>query len=226
VKVRAVAGMRSGALLVLSVPTGRGSIACACDCGRLVSLRRSVFERRRRHSCGCRFGLRYEKHGASRGARVPSGYRVWQQMRERCGNPEDPAFPRYGGAGIRVCRRWEVSFADFMADVGPRPTPKHTIDRYPNGAGGYEPGNVRWATYGEQRRNQARVRFFELDGESLCLTDWSARYGKPAQTVAYRLEVLGWSLREALTRPTHEVRRLQCNRRDGAGRFVGKAVSP
>lgn len=74
----------------------------------------------------------------------------------RCTKPEMNGFEYYGGRGIRVCERWVGSFDAFLEDVGPAPTSKHTIDRYPNPAGNYEPGNVRWATYVEQAQTRRR----------------------------------------------------------------------
>jgi hypothetical protein len=84
-------------------------------------------------------------------------YRMWVNMRTRCENPKATHFNRYGGRGIIVCDRWK-SFELFIADVGERPSPKHTIDRYPNNDGNYEPGNVRWATLTQQCRNRVSSR--------------------------------------------------------------------
>jgi len=71
----------------------------------------------------------------------------------RCTNPNATGFNSYGGKGITVCDRWLNSFENFLADMGPRPD-GCTLDRYPNNHGNYEPGNCRWATHSEQRRNQ------------------------------------------------------------------------
>jgi hypothetical protein len=76
-------------------------------------------------------------------------------MKTRCSNPRNPAFMDYGGRGIEVCPRWEVSFEAFLADMGPRTSPAHSIDRK-NNDGNYEPGNCRWATASEQARNRRR----------------------------------------------------------------------
>lgn len=94
-----------------------------------------------------------------------SGRTSWQAMKARCYNPNNNRFKYYGGQGVRVCERWRTSFANFIADMGPRPSLRHTIDRYPETDGDYEPGNCRWATHKEQANNQRRgnqyVRFVE-----------------------------------------------------------------
>jgi hypothetical protein len=74
-------------------------------------------------------------------------------MLGRCRNPNDKKYEDYGGRGISVCERWENSFADFLADMGERPSEKHTLDRI-NNDGNYEPGNCRWATSKQQNNNR------------------------------------------------------------------------
>jgi len=103
------------------------------------------------------------KHGhALRGKEIPE-FRAWRAMIERCENPNHVGYQYYGGRGIKVSPRWRTSFSNFLLDMGVKPSPKHTLDRYENDDD-YRPGNCRWATYKEQRANQrkydesARVR--------------------------------------------------------------------
>ena len=128
------------------------------------------------------------------------GHRCWRAMLERCYNRKNHNYPAYGGAGITVCERWRGSFHDFIADMGPRPTPKHTIDRWPNPWGNYEPGNCRWATVTEQNRNKRTNVYVDHEGERVLLVSLAAGLGLSRGMVYGRLK-MGWSLEDALTVP-------------------------
>lgn len=129
-------------------------------------------------------------------------FAAWMNMIDRCRNPRARAYPSYGGRGIRVCRRWRASFEAFLADVGPRPSEKHSIDRHPDNDGDYEPSNVRWATDVEQSINRRSTRFIEFQGERLSLSDWARRLGLTRQSMRFR--IAKWGVERALTAPRSE----------------------
>jgi hypothetical protein len=79
---------------------------------------------------------------------------TYRGMKARCLNPRHLGYKNYGGRGVIICERWLRSFEAFVQDVGPRPGPEYTLDRYPNADGNYERGNVRWATRLEQAHNK------------------------------------------------------------------------
>jgi hypothetical protein len=128
-----------------------------CDCGSNGVVRASCLRRGDSRSCGCLFTENIRggllKHGYARTYSRDPLYDCWAHLIQRCENPKNPGFKHYGGRGITVCERWRLSFLDFLADMGPRPSPQHSLDRI-NNDGNYEPGNCRWATAAEQRRNQ------------------------------------------------------------------------
>lgn len=88
-------------------------------------------------------------HGEAVGQRPTKEYQAWMKMRQRCRR-----HPHYVKYGVTVCERWQHSFSAFLLDVGRAPSPQHSLDRWPNPNGNYEPGNVRWATSVEQRHNR------------------------------------------------------------------------
>lgn len=146
-------GQRSGRLTVVGrVPSdipGRFKWRCLCECGGTVDVDGSHLNvGGKKHvytSCGCMVGV---KHGMSSSPE----YSSWSAARDRCNQPSHPWYGRYGGRGITMCAEWD-DFTKFYEYMGPRP-PGTTLDRYPNNDGNYEPGNCRWATKSEQRRNR------------------------------------------------------------------------
>jgi hypothetical protein len=117
-------------------------------------------------SCGCRalevrskIGRANRKHGESKCGSAdnqPSReYRAWTGIKERCRNPNNKDFAKYGGRGIKVCERWN-KYENFLIDLGRCP-PGYSIDRIDND-GDYETSNCRWATLSEQNRNRRPLK--------------------------------------------------------------------
>jgi hypothetical protein len=137
-------------------PTHYWNARCGCGAEREVageSLKRGLSTCCRR--CARRVPM---KPVVSHGMSESITYRSWKAMIQRCHNPNAQHYAYYGGRGITVCDRWRLSFADFLADMGERPSLLQSIDRYPDNDGGYEPGNCRWATRTQQQRNTRRSK--------------------------------------------------------------------
>ena len=161
-------GRRFGRLTVLkrgsNANGGRPRWACLCDCGAETLPSGSNLHGGGTRSCGClgrehaavAVKIRSLKHGMS----LSPEHNAWAHMKQRCFNKNTQKYKLWGGRGITVCPQWLDSFEAFYADTGPRPSPKHSLDRI-NNDGNYEPGNVRWATHKEQNNNRRRSSVIE-----------------------------------------------------------------
>jgi hypothetical protein len=130
------------------------------------------------------------------GATNTPEFRAWISLRHRCESPKSPSFKDYGARGITVCERWS-SFENFLADMGPRPSPDHSIDRRDNDKG-YGPDNCRWATWAEQASNKRNNRVLTINGETRTLAQWARLAGLASSTLDNRLKD-GWTLEEAVS---------------------------
>jgi len=158
-KIVDITGQRFGRLRVLKPIEQRYRRyywLCQCDCGQETTVDGIKLRNGNTRSCGC---FRNETtvsrtltHGHSKRKGWTQEYRSWTKIFQRCYNPKCKNFHDYGGRGITVCERW-LQFENFIADMGNKPTPKHSLDRI-NNDGNYEPGNCRWATHTEQMRNR------------------------------------------------------------------------
>lgn len=127
-----------------------------------------------------------DKHGGYKhGGYGTPEYRIWRGLRERCLNSRSKHFARYGGRGIRVCDRWN-DFAAFLADMGKKPSPTHSIDRE-DVNGHYEPGNCRWATPTQQANNRRNTVHVEANGETRPAAEAARAYGLNFATLKARL---------------------------------------
>lgn len=125
-----------------------------------------------------------------------SEYNTWQQMKARCHVVSSSGFHKYGAKGITVCDRWRNSFEDFIADMGRKPSPQHSIDRI-DCAGNYSPENCRWATPFEQMNNTTKNFRVEFSGRIQTLAQWSRESGIDAEIISLRIRS-GWPVEKAL----------------------------
>jgi hypothetical protein len=157
---------------------------CRCVCGTQREVVGTSLRSGASTNCGCKrrehVGNINRSHGASRTAE----YRVWKHMHARCSDPADKRYENYGGRGIRVCARWN-RFDGFIADVGPRPSAAHSIERL-SVDGDYEPANVIWATAPEQARNKTTTVFISVDGKVGRLVDFADELRLPYDTLYKR----------------------------------------
>ena len=144
---------RFGKLLVVRLVARKPRIQweCRCDCGGTIIVRTErLTATNGPRSCHCDRPVKnvvpVPRHGHARPGQVTVEFRAWQRMIDRCCNASSKDFKNYGARGIGVCEEWRYSFTAFLEHIGPRPSSKHSVDRFPDNNGNYEPGNVRWAT--------------------------------------------------------------------------------
>lgn len=133
---------------------GRTTAKCRCECGAERVLSIWTVESGKSKSCGCLRSEVTAKRSTKHGFTARPEYAVWSGMRQRCNDHGAKNYPWYGGRGVKVCERWD-DFGAFFSDMGPRPTPKHSIDRI-NPFGDYEPSNCEWVTWDRQVQNKRK----------------------------------------------------------------------
>jgi hypothetical protein len=185
-----IAAQRFGRLIAVEpterrTPQGNVIWLCQCDCGNIhyVSKGSLVQGVTGVRSCGCLYADTH-RNDPNAQSKTPE-YQAWVKMRFRCRNPKAREYSYYGGRGISICERWN-HFSNFLADMGPRPSPEHSIDRKDND-GNYGPDNCRWATRSEQQQNQRRQKagcFIGVNHRLDCVSrPWAARINPAGRTV-------------------------------------------
>lgn len=172
---------------------GRRLWLCSCECGNTKKANTRALTSKHTKSCGC-LPTSVIKHGGTNTLL----YFIWRSIRRRANPKFANEYPDYSGRGIKMCERWK-EFANFRMDMGAGYQKGLSVERIDNN-GDYCPENCKWATYKEQNRNKRNNVFFEIDGQTKCLSDWCVTYNISITTVGHRLK-LGWDLITALTSP-------------------------
>ena len=200
-------GKRFGRLLVLRRDERHTRWWCQCDCGVQCSIpHTSLCGPQPTQSCGCLLRETRGQHHRTHGMSNTPEYRIWLGIIKRCTNPNNKAFKNYGGRGIDFlgeCRRTFMAFFDF---VGPRPSPRYTIDRIDNNGpytgpcAEYPNGNLRWATPQEQANNSRWNHRLTFRDEQRTIAEWARYLQVKPHSLIQRLR-RGWSIERTLTEP-------------------------
>lgn len=162
-------------------------------------------------SCGCRQQEAARENGelgVTHGESNSVEYKLWIGMRRRCIDPNHHNYPRYGARGIAVCDEWMNDFARFLADVGRRPSAKHTLERE-DVNDHYRPSNVRWATAAEQQWNRRDSRKVIFEGKEISAAELVAKSALDISVNAFMRRInRGWTVERAITEPVQRPRRV------------------
>jgi len=197
-------GQRFGRLFVLGYAGKIRKVTawfCLCDCGAITKVVGSRLHNGTSQSCGCLqrelAKTRSISHGDTAGGHIASEYYSYIRAKSRCQNPANKDYANYGGRGIEF--RF-ASYAAFFAEMGRKPTRKHSLDRIDSN-GHYEAGNVRWATDTQQAQNKRNNLYLTANGITKQITVWSQDSNLNRTTILMRLSY-GWCESCAVTQPT------------------------
>lgn len=205
-------GLGFGRLLVLgwSGKTKRNHQLwlCVCRCGNFTRVEMHDLTIGKVKSCGC---LKREvqlfgsiTHGATvdRNSDLGRTFGIWVDMRQRCGNPTDPAFKHYGGRGISVCSEWET-FEQFVRDMGTCPK-GYSIERQDVNLG-YSKNNCYWLPRSKQNMNKTNTIRVRYQDQEWCFKRLCEHLQKPYLKTYKRYVMRGWDLARALDLDQKEI---------------------
>lgn len=212
-----ITGDRFGRLVAVSHSRNRDGCSqwvCECDCGNQATVRAGYLRSGKTKSCGCLKAEMLSGGIAKTHGHYGTGtHKSWDSMIQRCTNPADPSWSRYGGQGVIVDPAWLASFESFLADMGVRPRGK-TLDRFPDCHGNYEPGNCRWATPAEQANNKRNSRTIEYNGAILNGRELAALTGMNYHTVRQLAFSKGLNVEQILERAKVKAQKAAQERKD------------
>lgn len=177
---------------------------CDCRCGGRAMVQTYLLTSGKTKSCGClkiemchEGGKKNKSHGEANRGRTPE-YSSWNSMRDRCLNPSSRDYSNYGGRGIKVCKRWD-DYRCFLADMGRRPSPEHSLDRI-RVNGNYKPSNCRWSTAVTQQRNRRGTMYVTYGGRKISVSELGEKSLVGVDLFRSRIQQ-GWDIERALTTP-------------------------
>ena len=171
---------------------------CKCDCGKEVVVGGMNLRSGNTKSCGCLQRESVIKSKTTHGLSGTTEHNSWAGMIQRCRDKNHFAYKYYGGRGIKVCKRWQKSFQNFIDDMGSKPSAKHTLERI-DGNKNYSKENCRWATMAEQNLNKKDNHFITFNGKTQTMKEWSDEVNINYDTIRNRVNTYGWSAEKALT---------------------------
>lgn len=175
-------------------------VRCSCPKQTEKKLEGYVLTRGTTLSCGCYRDERVREANTTHGKSRTPEYEAWHTGQQRTTNPNHPRYADYGGRGITWPAEWLGKPDQFLKDMGEKPNPTDELERVDNNLG-YSKANCIWASPTVQGRNKRNNRVITHDGQSLTLSTWAEKTGICARTIVTRLDVLGWTVEEALTTP-------------------------
>ena len=161
---------------------------CKCSCGKYCFAVATVLNQGNKKSCGCLLKEIRPKIRKTHGKTRTSIYSRWQGMKDRCLNKRNKEWYRYGGRGIKVCKRW-LKFENFLEDMGQAYKKELTLDRINNNKG-YSKSNCRWATMQQQNENTRRVKKIKNNlGQVFCsISSAGRKTGISAGNICWNLK--------------------------------------
>ena len=155
---------------------------CLCDCGNTKVVPLSSLRNKGTRSCGCLSSENITKHGGSQTIE----YQTWEAIKQRCENPKNVGFHNYGGRGIKICAQWSQNFEAFLADMGYKPSPNHSIERI-DVNGHYEPSNCVWLLNSLQSGNMRKNILITINGITHHASEWARIYKISRSVIYWRL---------------------------------------
>lgn len=191
--VETAVGFTNNRLTILSIIDSKKCYA-VCSCGTFIKVDPYKIRSGHTKSCGCKHRENKIRHGMHNSKE----YGVWEEVKQRCKNPNNKKYPLYGGRGIKLDEKWE-KFEGFFEDMGVRLEGRMSLERL-NSNGNYCKENCIWADYKTQARNTSQNHYLTYKGETKIITAWAEERGWHPSVIFSRINY-GWSVEEILSLP-------------------------